>query len=186
MLPRGHGSWRPATSEGCQQEQTLVIYCPVQGQHLTPSSSPLGTGLSQVRSALLSCSPSTVISLKCKGKGPLTVKSSHRRLGGCDAHLALQAEGASVCPQTVFLARGQHDGATEHQNQNSAWKCHLPSRRSGTYLSTYTFWHAFELLGPSNGSSPHHGNSNHDLLIGKPKRLSGLDHSVTCIPCDIA
>ena len=69
-----------------------------------------------------------------KVKGPLTIRSSRVRLWGCGAHLALLAKGASV------QLPGHVASMTKPllANQSSARKCHLPSRRSGTYLSTCT------------------------------------------------
>ena len=67
-----------------------------------------------------------------KVKGPLTIRSSCGRLWGCGAHLALLAEGAGV------QLPGHVASMTKPLlvNQSSARKRRLPSRQSGTYLST--------------------------------------------------
>ena len=64
-----------------------------------------------------------------KVKGPLTIRSSRKRLWGCGAHLALLAEGAGVqLPHHVVSMT-----KLLLANQSSARKRCLPSRWRGTY-----------------------------------------------------
>uniref|UniRef100_A0A670JWA4 Large ribosomal subunit protein uL13m n=1 Tax=Podarcis muralis TaxID=64176 RepID=A0A670JWA4_PODMU len=84
------------------------------------------------QSATVACA--LILGLKVKVKGPLTIRSSRGRHWGCGTHLALLARGAGV--QLPFHVTSMTKLLLA--NQSSERKRRLPSRRSGTYLSTCT------------------------------------------------
>ena len=123
---------------------------------------------------------SEYMGMEAKVKGPLTIRSSRGRFWGCGAHLALLAEGAGV------QLLGHVASMTKQllANQSSARKRHLPSRRSGTYLSTCTLtcFRTARLAGA--------GTEQRELTLSQgfepptfcstSPRLCGLTHSATC------